>query len=92
MFPPWSASPMAESSWVRWSRSASIRSATAWTAATTAAPSSPVRGVGRRVEQLLQLVVDRAHRDRRAGHVQRGHVVADPRVVGLEAALAEQLL
>jgi hypothetical protein len=39
-FVPWSASPMAESSWVRWSFSAAIPAAMAWTHARAVATST----------------------------------------------------
>src|SRR6266568_2732752 len=103
---PWSASPIAASSCVRWSRLASITSAADTiqarkTSASMMAPTrrdsldlaSPPQGgrVHRRVPQPGELLVERAGRHREALHLQAGDVVAH-QVPGDVCAVGLQVL
>src|ERR1700674_1632727 len=87
---PWSPSPMAASSWTRWSRSArtdvsisciqEVIVAASMTFSTIKVMSdAPPQGcrVNRRVPQADQLVVQLEHGQRGAGHLKRGDVAAD---------------
>src|SRR3954452_24145904 len=102
MFVPWSPSPMAVSSRTNSARFSSICAANPRIQASTAtwsivaepfvtscAPSQR-RCVDRRVPEPRQLVIDPEQRDRTAGHLQRGDVVADQPPADRDAALLEE--
>src|SRR2546429_1273843 len=106
MLVPWSPSPIAASSWTRWSRSARIEDAdpfiqvvmvaafmTVSPTNTRSSPPPPQRGsVDRRVPELGQLVVQLEHGERGACHLQRRDVVADQVPRHLVAALTQPAL
>src|SRR4051812_12870667 len=87
MFVPWSPSPMAPSSLVRYARFSATSAANRFIQSSIAScvivatglRAAPLQGdrVDRRVPQPLELVVDPQQRDRAARHLQRGDVVAD---------------
>src|SRR4051795_3978942 len=86
MFVPWSPSPMAPSSLVRYARFSAtsaanrvIQSSIASCVIVTGLRAAPLQGdrVDRRVPQPLELVVEPQQRDRAARHLQRGDVGPD---------------
>src|SRR3954467_3161622 len=102
MLVPWSASPIAASSSVRWSRSSATRSAKRRTQVSKAVvvTSSVMRSdtppqcrsADRSVPERQQLVPDLDQGDRRAGHLQRGDVAADQRPGHADAVLRQDLV
>src|SRR3954447_21163633 len=102
MLVPWSASPIAESSSVRWSRSCATSSAKRRTHASKAAvvtwsliasdPPPQSRSPDRSVPERQELVVGLEQRDRRAGHLQRRDVGADQRPGHAHAVLRQDLV
>src|SRR5262245_11442455 len=53
-------------------------------------PPQP-RGMDRRVPEALRFIIEQRNGERAAGHVERGHVVADQRTCGLQPMLLEEL-
>src|SRR3954470_13723375 len=104
MFVPWSPSPIAVSSFTSSPRCSSMAAANRWNHATMAAWSivaascatsdaPPQRGrVDGRVPQADELVVEPQQRDRAAGHLQRGDVVADQPPFDRDAALLQEVM
>src|SRR5438132_14029249 len=103
MFVPWSPSPIAASSWTRWSRSARTATSISRIQEVIVAASMTLalinldtptqcRGVHRRVPELCQLFVELEHRQRRAGHLERCDVASDQVARRLHARGAELLV
>src|SRR5229473_6346267 len=105
MLVPWSPSPMAASSWTRWSRSArtdvsisciqEVIVAASMTFSTIKVRSDAPpqrRRVNRRVPQADQLVVQLEDGQRSAGHLERGDVAADQVPHRLQPRFAELLV
>src|SRR4051794_37540193 len=104
MLMPWSPSPIAESSCVRWSASASMAAAdpviqsstdSTWLTAIgapTLRPPAERGGVDGSIPQLRQLVVELEQRQRCPGHLQRRDVRTDQRADRLQPGRAQPAL